>query len=85
MPWFCVPSKTLVALPEPVASPEPLTQVVSAEPTAPLEQVVLVKKSVCTPCSNSCCMPLSCCKKSQPLVLTSTPPAETKKSTVSID
>ena len=73
--WLsCIPSRNLAS--------EPLA-------VAPVVPVVPVKKSVyislcdtrfCVPC-----VPVQCCKKPQPPVLSSTPPDETPAHSVRID
>ena len=73
MHWSCIPSKNLTTEPLPVV-PVVSSYAVAVEP-------LVVKKSCCAPVS---CVPLRCfpsCKKEQPLVLRSTPPAETEKRT----
>ena len=89
MRWPCVPSKNSVS--KLVSSPEPVVPIASAEPVASAEP--LANKPPCCkaskPCcacapTQSCCLPISyfrCCKASQPLVLRSTPPAESEKLT----
>ena len=86
MRWPCVPSKK--SEPSPVV-PSQVEPVVSVDPVVSSEPVVSeapVKKCcsqlACAPvaCAPLSCLPL-CCKASQPLVLRSTPPAETDKLT----
>ena len=86
MRWSCIPSKKLVAEPSPVV-PEPspvVPEVVvkkcsscNCAPCAPLACAPV--RCACVPCAPLSCVPLRCWKSSQPLVLRSTPPAETEK------
>ena len=81
MRWSCVPSKKLVAEPSPVV-PEVVVKKCSScncAPCAPLACAPV--RCACVPCAPLSCVPLRCCKPSQPLVLRSTPPAETEKLT----
>ena len=75
MPLSCIPSKNLASEPLPVAP------VVSVEAS-----VVPVKKSIsCNFLYFISFVPRWCSKPSQPLVLRSTPPAETNKLTITLN
>lgn len=74
MSWFCVPSKSLTSVPV-TSSVEPAVSAVA------VKKCSSCNCAPCAPCAPVHCVPLSCWKRSQPLVLRSTPPSETEKLT----
>ena len=71
MRWYCIPSKNLATEPLPVA------------PVVPVQSSV--KKYSSCKCVSVRCVPLSCWKRSQPLVLRSTPPVEIQNLTGAVE